>query len=208
MRKVQVFILVFALSISVLFGLLAVGVYLATLQPNQYPSTWSGQMWGGMGGMMGNGNTASTATYFWLIPAALIGIGVISGLGVAFYLAFPEIRTMKEPRFTPNQEIISVTPPPAKAEVDNTAKAGNDPYKLIERTMTPDEKKVMDVLISHDGKYLQKYVKSETGLSRLQTHRIIARFADRGIVEVRQVGNTNEILVSDWIKSCKAEKNH
>jgi uncharacterized membrane protein len=72
--------------------------------------------------------------------------------------------------------------------------------------MTRDERKVLDVLNSHDGKYLQKYIRSETGLSRLQTHRIVARLADRGVVSVKQVGNTNEVLVSDWLRSCKVQK--
>jgi len=67
--------------------------------------------------------------------------------------------------------------------------------------MNPDEKKVMGVLVAHQGKYLQKYVVKEAGLSRLKTHRIIARFAERGIVTVKEFGNTNEIVVSDWVKS-------
>jgi uncharacterized membrane protein len=72
--------------------------------------------------------------------------------------------------------------------------------------MTSDEKKVLDVLTSHDGEYLQKYVKNETGLSRLQTDRIVARLAGRGIVAVKQVGNTNEVQVSDWLRSCEVQK--
>jgi uncharacterized membrane protein len=66
--------------------------------------------------------------------------------------------------------------------------------------MTPEEQKVLSVLISHKGKYLQKYVVKEAGLSRLKTHRIVARFAQRGIVTVKEFGNTNEIQLSDWIK--------
>ena len=69
--------------------------------------------------------------------------------------------------------------------------------------MTPEEQKVLNVLVSHQGKYLQKYVSKEAGLSRLKTHRIVARFAQRGIVTVKEFGNTNEIVVSDWIKNSK-----
>jgi uncharacterized membrane protein len=64
-------------------------------------------------------------------------------------------------------------------------------------------KKVLDVLVTHDGKYLQKYIKTETSLSTLKTHRIIARFADRSIVTATQVGNTNEVQISDRLRSCK-----
>ena len=66
--------------------------------------------------------------------------------------------------------------------------------------MTPEEQKVLNVLRAHQGKYLQKYVGKEAELSRLKTHRIIARFAQRGIVTVRQLGNTNEIALSDWVQ--------
>ena len=66
--------------------------------------------------------------------------------------------------------------------------------------MTPEEQKVLNVLILHQGKYLQKYVVKEAGLSRLKTHRIVARFAQRGIVTIKEFGNTNELLLSDWVK--------
>jgi uncharacterized membrane protein len=59
----------------------------------------------------------------------------------------------------------------------------------------------LNVLFSHNGKYLQKYVVKEAGLSRLKTHRIIARFAKRGIATVTEFGNTNEIAVSDWVSN-------
>ena len=56
--------------------------------------------------------------------------------------------------------------------------------------MTPEEQKVFNVLVAHKRKYLQKYVVKELGLSRLKTHRIVARFAERGIVTVKEFGNT------------------
>ena len=71
--------------------------------------------------------------------------------------------------------------------------------------MTPEEQKVLSVLIAHQGKYLQKYVGKEAGLSRLKTHRIVARFAERGIVTVKPLGNTNEVTVSDWVKGANAQ---
>jgi hypothetical protein len=211
MRRVQFFIIVFTGSLSVIFALLAVGVYLATVQPAQYSSSWVGQMWSGMGnsgmgGMRGGGNSTSTTSYFWLIPAALIGIALVGGAGLSFYVIFPEIRTVKQTGYVSKSEDSSVSSTIVVAKAAEISSEGVDPYELISRTMTPDEKRVLDVLSSHDGKYLQKYIKSETGLSRLQTHRIVARLADRGVVSVKQVGNTNEVLVSDWLKSCKAQR--
>ena len=59
--------------------------------------------------------------------------------------------------------------------------------------------------MAHHGKYLQKYIVKEAGLSRLKTHRVVARFAQRGIVTVKEFGNTNEIQLSDWVKESKPE---
>jgi uncharacterized membrane protein len=70
--------------------------------------------------------------------------------------------------------------------------------------MTAQEQKVLTVLIAHQGKYLQKYVGKEAGLSRLKTHRIVARFAERGIVTLKPLGNTNEVTISDWVIGSKA----
>ena len=49
------------------------------------------------------------------------------------------------------------------------------PYDSVSKTLTTDERKVVDVLTSHNGQYLQKYVRAETGLSRLKIHRIVTR---------------------------------
>lgn len=206
MRRVQVFIVVLTVSLSIIFALLAVSVYLATVQPTQYSSSWMGHMWGDMNGMMGGGNAASTTSYFWIIPAALIGIALTGGIGLAFYLAVPEIKIVKDSGLAAKSDLASVNPASVATTTINVPEGGADPYELISRTMTADEKKVLDVLVSHDGKYLQKYIRSEIGLSRLKTHRIVARLADRGIVTVKQVGNTNEVVVSDWLRSCKVQK--
>jgi hypothetical protein len=206
MRRVQVFIVILTVSLSIIFALLAVSVYLATVQPTQYSSSSMGQMWGGMGGMMGGGNAASTASYFWIIPAVLIGIAVTSVIGLAFYLAVPEIKIFKETSLATKSGLSSVNPSSVATTTANVPEVGADSYELISRTMTADEKKVMDVLASHNGKYLQKYIRNEIGLSRLKTHRIVARLAEREIVTVKQVGNTNEVAISDWLRSCKVQK--
>jgi uncharacterized membrane protein len=52
----------------------------------------------------------------------------------------------------------------------------------------------------HEGKYLQKSIRGEAGLSRLQTHRVVARIAERGIVTLEKMGNTNQVVLADWLK--------
>jgi uncharacterized membrane protein len=79
------------------------------------------------------------------------------------------------------------------------ATANRNAYESVSKTLTEDERKIIEVLNSHGGKYLQKYIKSETGLSRLKTHRIIARLAERGIVTLEKTGNTNQVYLANWL---------
>jgi uncharacterized membrane protein len=74
-------------------------------------------------------------------------------------------------------------------------------YDAIVKTLTDEERKVIQVLTAHDGKYLQKYIRKEAGLSRLKTHRIVARLAERGIVTLKKSGNTNEVLLANWLSN-------
>ncbi len=75
---------------------------------------------------------------------------------------------------------------------------GKDAASVVMRTLKPDERKVVVVLDVHGGAYLQKYITKEAGLSRLKTHRVIAALAERGIVQVEEHGNTNEVTLVKW----------
>jgi len=213
MRRITLFLIVLIITVVALVALAVVSWYFAATSPSYYGSSWMGQMWGshlgsssnyGMGGMMGNGSTA-TPSYLWLIPVvlgALVGVAVI---GVAFYYAYPELKYIRGNTIcTPNSSNTQFEASNNPTNVKKTSvELPNVSYNcdVILKTMTPEEKKVLNVLVAHQGKYLQKYVVKESGLSRLKTHRIVARFAERGIVTVKEVGNTNEIVVSDWVKS-------
>jgi hypothetical protein len=226
MRRLQVFLIILGITFGVLLTLVFVGLYLATAAPSYYGSSWIGQMWsgmgssggnyGGMGGMMGNGGGAGSPSYLWLIPAALIAVSATAVIGVAFYLLFPELRYIRGSSCNP----AKIEPAPAPAKIPEVAapvssasvspavssvSAVSDSCEVLLKTMTPDEQKVMNVLIAHKGKYLQKYVVKEAGLSRLKTHRVVARFAERGIVTVKEFGNTNEVVLSDWVKDFKTQ---
>ena len=104
MRKLYIFLTIFIITLSVLLTLALVGWYLAATAPSYYGSSWMSQMWGshlgsngnygGMGGMMGNGD-GTTTSYLWLVPVALIAVVAVSVIGAAFYLAFPQLRYVK-----------------------------------------------------------------------------------------------------------------
>jgi hypothetical protein len=213
MRRVQFFIIVLVATLMVLLTLGLVSWYLATSAPAYYGSSWMKQMWsgtgttnnGGMGGMMGDGSTASTS-YLWLIPLLLGAVVGVAVIGVAFYYAYPELKyisgnTICNPITVNTQPKTSTVNSASETTTNVELPNVSNNCDVILKTMTPEEKKVLNVLVAHQGKYLQKYVVKESGLSRLKTHRIVARFAQRGIVTVKEYGNTNEIIVSDWVKN-------
>ena len=85
-------------------------------------------------------------------------------------------------------------------EEEKEPKVACTPLESIMKTLTDDERKVVEVLKVHEGKYLQKYIRGEAGLSRLKTHRVVARLAERGIVTLEKMGNTNQVVLADWLK--------
>jgi uncharacterized membrane protein len=164
---------------------------------------------GGMNGMMGgNGTGTTTTTNLWIIPITIIAAAIVGIIGFSFYMILPEIRnnqrTCEPAKYEPNSTISSKT---SSSDVPVSSAAPNS-CAVILKTMTPEEQKVLNTLIAHQGKYLQKYVGKEAGLSRLKTHRIVARFAERGIVTVKPLGNTNEVTISDWVSGSKAQSSN
>ena len=119
---------------------------------------------------------------------ALVG-SVIAGIGgLAYFLVIPKDRAVK---------------PIAESPVESVSTTAVSPYTSVSKTLTAEERQILNVLVSHDGKYLQKYIRAETGLSRLKTHRIVARLAERGIVTLEKSGNTNEVRLSSWLQDTK-----
>jgi uncharacterized membrane protein len=223
MQRLHIFLIILVTTIGVLVSLAVVAWYLSATAPSYYGSSWMSQMWGdhlgangnygGMGGMMGDGYGTTTTSYLWIVPVLLIAASVVAVIGVAFYLVFPELKYIRT-RNTCNPQppatfLIQTKNSDAPAPIEpapisipaTTLSTAQNNCEVILKTMTPEEQKVMSVLVAHNGKYLQKYVGKEAGLSRLKTHRIVARFAQRGIVTVKEFGNTNEIIISDWVQS-------
>jgi uncharacterized membrane protein len=136
-----------------------------------------------MGAMMGGSFMAPFGApfmpFFFLIPFVLVAILLAGIIGLVYSSLFPEIRN------------IAVSPAPQTRETSLVA---------VKKTLSPEEQKVMEVLMMHDGKYLQKYIVKESGLTRLKVHRILARFAERGIVTIKEYANTNEVTLSEWLQ--------
>lgn len=205
MRRINLFLLLTIVSVASLIAVFAAGYVALTAgtSPPTTPSNTIGQMWGGMGSMMG-GITGTTATqgqtqntispYFGVAFFALVGVAIVGVVGLVYFVVFPEIR---------NRAISAgpLLPKTAVLPAEVAAKeAEATPIDTIVKTLSVEERKVVEVLTAHDGKYLQKYIRSETGFSRLQTHRIVARLAERGIVTLEKIGNTNSVKLASWLQ--------
>lgn len=198
MRRVNLFLIILIPSIAALIALTAIGFAIFTSNQSQYPYNWMSQMWGGRGtgntGMSGMmGGTASTPNnsllpYFGVLFAVMIGLTVAGIVGLGYYLLYPQMKIGAVQTQAPIQT--------ASMQTAN----GATPIETVSKTLANEELKVINVLNAHDGKYLQKYIRSETGLSRLKTHRIVARLAERGIVSLEKTGNTNQVFLASWLK--------
>ncbi|MGA3111090.1 MAG: hypothetical protein ABSE15_03560 [Candidatus Bathyarchaeia archaeon] len=163
-----------------------------TTNPTSY-SSMMGSNANSMTGMMGTTpSTAPTSSspagnsllFTGIIGYVAVAAGILFGGSIlTYYLKYPK------------SQITTIQP------LTNVAAVA--PYDSVAKTLTPEERQVLNVLLAHNGKYLQKYVRNETGLSRLKTHRIVSRLAQRGIVTTEKTGNTNEVILSDWLNEPK-----
>ncbi len=188
MKKIGLFGIILAIS----FVGFAISLYTlsVTFQAQSTSNFMSDMMRNMMGGMEGMDvlEPVEVPVYLWILPSIFVGLLILGVSGLVYFLMVPEIRLSSK----------SLAEPAART---SAPAFGGEKVSTLLKTMKPDEKKVFEVLASHDGKYLQKHISKETDLSRLKTHRIIARFAERGIVTVRPYGNTNEVALSSWLTS-------
>jgi hypothetical protein len=188
MRKVNVFLVILIISLISLVVLVLVGVY-ALSAPSPYPTDWWYYNGGRMGGMMGGmgSQVNPILNYLGVLFVVFVGVALVGIGGFVYFITFPEIRTV-----TPVNQNSSVQKPSVNTPTTS--------YSAVYRTLKPDEKRVLDVLAANNGKYLQKYIRKDAGLSRLKVHRILSRLAERGVVSLQKSGNTNEVVLSDWVR--------
>ena len=188
MMRVNIFLTLLIASIAALIALTIVG-FAVFSTPQQNQNNWMSQMWGSSGMMGQTGAVQASATsqllpYFGVLFAVLISVTIMGIVGLGYYLLLPQIG-------------VGAMQPIA---LNRPASDAFSAYEAVAKTLTEEERKILMVLKAHEGKYLQKYIRNETGLSRLKTHRIIARLAERGIVSLEKTGNTNQVYLSIWLK--------
>jgi len=138
---------------------------------------------GGFGGR-GYGRVDVSPRSLWLIMFVLPLVFAIVMIG--YSVAFPTIE-QKKPQTKPDWV-------PPKAERESTLDA-------VMRVLNEDERKVVEALAATETEtMLQKDIRWKTGLTRVKTHRVLARLAKRGIVSVEKYYNTNKIALADWLR--------
>jgi len=141
-------------------------------------------------GMMGDsvGPVVSTSpflSHFGLATAILAIMALVGLAGVPYYLVYSEMKSNSNCSVSNGEEVDEA----------------NTTYGAVYKTLTEPEHRVVNVLALHKGQYLQKYMRKEMGLSRLQTHRIVARLAEHGIVKLERSGNANIVLLADRLQT-------
>ncbi|MEM2953652.1 MAG: hypothetical protein QXU21_05195 [Candidatus Bathyarchaeia archaeon] len=141
-----------------------------------------------MGGMMDGNYQVPTqnpvSPYFGALFIGLVILTVFSVFGVIYFIAFPEVK---------------ITSKPSENHMESFQGNLTTPYSAVLKALTPEERKIIEILMVHNGKYLQKYLRKEAGLTRLKTHRILSRLSERGLLSLKRVGNTNEVVLADWL---------
>jgi uncharacterized membrane protein len=140
----------------------------------------------GRGHMIQDSGILSSTNLAWLL---LFVVPLVAALAVIVYLiAFPPIKQAKAAVEPSQTTVLPQTPHNKQTLV------------AVLKVLTEDERKVVETIASSEtGSMLQKEIRWKTGLSRVKIHRVVARLAERGIVQVEKQDNTNKVTLSDWI---------
>jgi uncharacterized membrane protein len=200
MRRFNLFLIFLVTSLIALTVLIVAGIFIFN-SAQQSPYNWVTGMMGGGSMMGGTGQPTaqnSALPIFGVAFVILVSIAVVGMVGMVYYVVLPEIRSGTAPVVC--ETVPQGNTPIVDQQPTTKPKAECTPLDSVVKTLSEEERKVVEVLNAHDGKYLQKYIRIEAGLSRLKTHRIVARLAERGIVALEKMGNTNQVLLADWLK--------
>lgn len=136
----------------------------------------------GFGAQGAAGAQSSGLDSVWLVVFAVpLAVALVA---VGYMAAFPEIKTVKTKEVAEGAE---------EAKQSQTLEA-------ILRVLNDDEKKVVQALAeAKEGAMLQKDIRWKTGMTRVKTHRVLARLATRDIIHAEKHYNTNKITLNNWI---------
>ncbi|MCW4019055.1 MAG: hypothetical protein NWF00_10330 [Candidatus Bathyarchaeota archaeon] len=128
-----------------------------------------------------------------VVPLAIAAVVVIYGV------LYPERKVEKKPALATEAEKETAVSPVSSVPVQ-TPKESSQTLEAVLRVLSPDERKVVEALAATENRtMLQKDIRWKTGLSRVKTHRVIARLVARRIVQVEKYYNTNKVVLADWV---------
>jgi uncharacterized membrane protein len=70
--------------------------------------------------------------------------------------------------------------------------------KDIIKTLDKQESEVINLLLNNQNQAYQSMIQKNTGISKATLSRTIKRLENKNLIEVRQTGNTNLIILNDW----------
>jgi len=80
-------------------------------------------------------------------------------------------------------------------------------FEGVMRVLREDERNVCMALWKEGGTALQKDVRWITGLSKVKTHRAVARLASRGVIMVEKGDKGNRLSLASWLYKNTRDKN-
>ncbi len=92
----------------------------------------------------------------------------------------------------------------AVESVESSVSAGTDTededVEAVFGVLGGDERKVVDILLMHGGRFGQKDIRVEAGLSWLAANRVISGLVDRGVVSLEKNGVNTDVLLKEKAK--------
>jgi uncharacterized membrane protein len=102
------------------------------------------------------------------------------------------------PATVPAPSPVVETHPDLSAKVNVAEQASFDEEEeLVLKDLTADERKIVNVLLGHGGRYSQKNLRVEAGLSWLQANRIVSHLSERGVVALERSGGAIDVILKD-----------
>lgn len=110
----------------------------------------------------------------------------------------PTVVTQPEPEIPeiPVEEAVSEKSVEEALNVENV-EIDEKKYESILNSLNDRERSIIEVLLAHSGKYPQRLIRTEAGLSWLETRRIVSRLSERGFVTMDNDGAENNVTLSD-----------
>lgn len=71
---------------------------------------------------------------------------------------------------------------------------------IILKFLSPEEKKLVNLLVENNGKILQAEATRLPGMNKVKSHRVVQKLLDKGVLEKERIGKTNVIKFSGEIK--------